>query len=303
MDKKKLILGTRGSNLALIYANRTKDLLSNFLNFDIIIKKISTKGDEIQNKRLSEIGGKGLFSKSIELELIEKKIDLAVHALKDMPSIETNGLITDCYLKRNFSNEILISRNNTKFENLKKNSIIGTSSLRREYQLKKKRSDLNYRSIRGNVDTRIKKLKDGFYDAIILAKAGICSLNLEKEITQEFSNEEMMPSVGQGIVAIQCREEDKEIFPILSKINDDETKISAIAERQVLKSLEGDCDTAIGVMSTINHDKITLAAELFSLDGKKRYFTKSSKEKKFAKQLGEEIGIILKKESNYSYRK
>ncbi len=303
MDKKKLILGTRGSNLALIYANRTKDLLSNFLNFDIIIKKISTKGDEIQNKRLSEIGGKGLFSKSIELELLEKKIDLAVHALKDMPSIETNGLITDCYLKRNFSNEILISRNNTKFENLKKNSIIGTSSLRREYQLKKKRSDLNYRSIRGNVDTRIKKLKDGFYDAIILAKAGICSLNLEKEITQEFSNEEMMPSVGQGIVAIQCREEDKEIFPILSKINDDETKISAIAERQVLKSLEGDCDTAIGVMSTINHDKITLAAELFSLDGKKRYFKKSSKEKKFAKQLGEEIGIILKKESNYSYRK
>ena len=303
MDKKKIIIGSRGSKLALIYAQRAKDQISKIFSKDVEIKTIITGGDQNQNERLSEIGGKGLFSKNIENELIEKKIDLAVHALKDMPCMETNGLYTDCFLKRNFINEILISRENIKFENLKKNSVVGTSSYRREYQLKAKRNDLKFKLIRGNIDTRIKKLKDGFYDAIVLAKAGVDLLNLNNEITQEFSTKEIIPSAGQGVIAIQCRKNDTEMINFLKKINDEVTKICATTERQVLKVLDGDCETAIGVTSFIEKNKINLAAELFSIDGKERYYIKSSKEIKFAVGLGQEIGEILKKKSKNSYKK
>ena len=137
MKKDKIIIGSRGSKLALIYAERVKETIGKVFKKNIEIKKILTTGDENQKVRLSDLGGKGLFSKKIEVELIENKIDIAVHALKDMPSFETEGLITNCFLERNYSNEILISKNNIKFKNLKPNSIVGTSSFRREYQLKK----------------------------------------------------------------------------------------------------------------------------------------------------------------------
>ncbi len=184
MNRKKIIIGSRGSKLALIYAERVSKEISQFYSKEIEIKKILTSGDENQKDRLSDIGGKGLFSKKIEIELLENRIDLAVHALKDMPSIETEGLITNCFLKRNFPNEILISRNNIKFNELNPKSIVGTSSFRREYQLKQKRKDLVFKLIRGNVDTRIKKLNEGLYDAIILSKAGVDSLNLSNHITE-----------------------------------------------------------------------------------------------------------------------
>ena len=298
----KIIIGSRGSKLALIYAEKAKDALKNVFNGNIEIKKISTTGDQNQNERLSEIGGKGLFSKNIELQLIEKKIDIAVHALKDMPSFETKGLYTGCFLKRNYSNEILISKNNIKFDELKPKSIVGTSSLRREYQLKRKRNDLIFKLIRGNVDTRIKKLKEGTYDAIILSKAGIDCLKLNDQITEEFLNNDIIPSAGQGIIAIQCRQEDSEMIDLLKKINDEKTKTSALAERELLKTLDGDCDTAIGVSSVIKDKTITIEAELFSIDGKKRYYIKSEKELKLASELGKEMGKILKERSKGSYK-
>ena len=298
----KIIIGSRGSKLALIYAEKAKDALKNVFNGNIEIKKISTTGDQNQNERLSEIGGKGLFSKNIELQLIEKKIDIAVHALKDMPSFETKGLYTGCFLKRNYSNEILISKNNIKFDKLKPKSIVGTSSLRREYQLKRKRNDLIFKLIRGNVDTRIKKLKEGTYDAIILSKAGIDCLKLNDQISEEFLNNDIIPSAGQGIIAIQCRQEDSEMIDLLKKINDEKTKTSALAEREVLKTLDGDCDTAIGVSSVIKDKTITIEAELFSIDGKKRYYIKSEKELKLASELGKEMGKILKERSKGSYK-
>ena len=226
----------------------------------IEIKKIVTSGDENQNDRLSNIGGKGLFSKKIETDLINHKIDIAVHALKDMPTIETEGLITNFYLKRNSPNEIFISNNNIKFQDLKPNSIIGTSSYRREYQLQSIRSDLNYKLIRGNVDTRIKKLENGDYDGILLSKAGIEALGLDNKITQEFNTEELIPCAGQGIIAIQCRENDQEIINILEKINDNQSRIIANAERNVLKILEGDCDTAVGVYAKISKDIVNIKA-------------------------------------------
>ena len=298
----KIIIGSRGSKLALIYAEKAKDALKNVFNGNIEIKKISTTGDQNQNERLSEIGGKGLFSKNIELQLIEKKIDIAVHALKDMPSFETKGLYTGCFLKRNYSNEIMISKNNIKFDKLKPKSIVGTSSLRREYQLKRKRNDLIFKLIRGNVDTRIKKLKEGTYDAIILSKAGIDCLKLNDQISEEFLNNDIIPSAGQGIIAIQCRQEDSEMIDLLKKINDEKTKMSALAEKEVLKTLDGDCDTAIGVSSVIKDKTITIEAELFSIDGKKRYYIKSEKELKLASELGKEMGKILKERSKGSYK-
>tara|TARA_Y100000996_G_scaffold245290_1_gene192882 strand:- start:807 stop:1727 length:921 start_codon:yes stop_codon:yes gene_type:complete len=305
--KKKIIIGSRGSKLALIYAKRAKEELLKFSNNlgedQIEIKKIVTRGDEILDKRLSDFGGKGLFSSNIELELLEKKIDIAVHALKDMPAIESKGLQTDCFLKRNDPREILISLNNKKLNELEKNAIIGTSSFRREFQLKKIRSDLNCKLIRGNVDTRIKKLNNGQYDAIILSSAGINSLNLKNEITQFFSTSELIPSAGQGIIALQCRERDDKIIDILKNINHMPTYYCAIAERNVLKILEGDCETAVGVFAEIFDKEIRLEAELFSIDGSKRFTEKKSKPIKFVEDLGKEVGIILKEKSNNSYKR
>ena len=172
---KKIIIGSRGSKLALLYAQKAKEQIIKKTTLgtnDIEIKSITTKGDQIQNTRLSDIGGKGLFSTEIEKELENKTIDIAVHALKDMPIIETSGLKTNSFLERNDPREILITNDKKKFNDLKFKSIVGTSSFRREFQIKKLRSDLTCKIIRGNVDTRIKKLKDGNYDAIILSMQG-----------------------------------------------------------------------------------------------------------------------------------
>ncbi len=303
MKRNKLIIGTRGSQLAQIYTEKVINDLKKVSSTHIETKKIVTSGDENQKDRLSNIGGKGLFSKKIEIELINNNIDIAVHALKDMPSIETEGLITNFYLKRNSPNEIFISNDNINFQDLNPNSIIGTSSYRREYQLKSIRSDLNYKLIRGNVDTRIKKLENRDYDAILLSKAGIEALGLTNKITHEFNTEELVPCAGQGIIAIQCRENDQEIINILEKINDNQTRIIANAERKILKILEGDCDTAVGVYAKIDKDLINIKAELFSVDGKQRFFVEESENKTMVKDLSIKIGEKLKSESKGSYKR
>ena len=303
MKRDKFIIGTRGSQLAQIYTEKVINHLKKVSSTHIETKKIVTTGDENQKDRLSNIGGKGLFSKKIEIELINNNIDIAVHALKDMPSIETEGLITNFYLKRNSPNEIFISNDNINFLDLKPNSIIGTSSYRREYQLKSIRSDLKYKLIRGNVDTRIKKLENGDYDAILLSKAGIEALGLTNKITHEFNTEELIPCAGQGIIAIQCREKDHEIINILEKINDDQSRIIANAERKILKILEGDCDTAVGVYAKIDKDLVNIKAELFSVDGKQRFFVEESENKTMVKDLSIKIGEKLKSESKGSYKR
>ena len=303
---KKIIIGSRGSKLALLYAQKAKDTIIQNLNIsdkDIVIKTITTKGDQVKDTRLSEFGGKGLFSSNIEKELQEKNIDIAVHALKDLPAIETDGLITDTFLERNDPKEILISRNKKKLKELDFKSVIGTSSYRREFQIKKIRPDINCKLIRGNVDTRIKKLRDGQYDAIILSLAGIKYLQLENEITEIFKTEEVIPSAGQGIIALQCRKNDNEIISLLQKINHDETYKRAHAERNILKVLEGDCETAIGAHSIIDGENIIVEAELFSLDGSKRFYEKKIEKIDRYKEIGKEIGEILKTKSNNSYKR
>jgi hydroxymethylbilane synthase len=303
---KKIIIGSRGSKLALIYAQNAKHRIienTNLDDEDVIIKEITTKGDQIQDVRLSELGGKGLFSTNIEKELQEKKIDIAVHALKDMPAIETDGLRTDTFLKRNDPREILLTKDKKKLKELKTNAVIGTSSYRREFQIKKIRTDLICKLIRGNVDTRIRKLNDGLYDAIILSYAGIKSLSIEDKTTEVFSTEEMIPSAGQGIIALQCRNNDDEIISVLKKINHNETFMRAHVERNILKVLEGDCETAIGAHSIIEGDKITVEAELFSLDGSKRFYEKKTGKLDEFSQIGRDVGQILKTKSNNSYKR
>ena len=303
---KKIIIGSRGSKLALIYAQIAKDKIikNNNLNTeDVFIKEIKTQGDQFQDVRLSEVGGKGLFSSSIEKELKEKKIDIAVHALKDMPVIETEGLKTNIFLERNDPREILITKDNKKLKELKPNAIIGTSSFRREFQIKNIRADISCKLIRGNVDTRIKKLNDGAYDAIILSYAGIKSLNMSKHISEIFSVEDLIPSAGQGVISLQCRDNDEETISLLKNTNHKETYQRVSAERNVLKVLEGDCETAVGAHALVNENIITLEAELFSLDGKKRFYEKKSSEVKDADKLGQEVGKILKLKSNNTYKK
>jgi hydroxymethylbilane synthase len=307
MKSKKIIIGSRGSKLALIYAERAcskiLEISSDFEIEEVEIKKIKTSGDINQIDRLSDIGGKGLFSKQIENELLEDKIDIAVHALKDMPSQETDGLLTNCFLERSDPREVLISKNNKLFNELSPNSVVGTSSFRREFQLKKIRKDLTYKLIRGNVDTRIKKLDDGLYDAIILSYAGINSLDLKDKISQTFSISEIIPSAGQAVVALQCKKNNNIIIKLLQKVNHQPTHKCMLAERNVLKALEGDCETAVGAISNIKNNQITLEAELFSLDGKQRFYHKASKEIASAALLGLEVGEILKKESKNSYKR
>ncbi len=303
---KKIIIGSRGSKLALIYAQQAKDKIienTNLSNDDISIKSITTKGDQVQDTRLSEIGGKGLFSSNIEKELQLKNIDVAVHALKDMPANETEGLRTDAFLERNDPREILVTKDKKKLNDLDQKSIIGTSSYRREFQIKKIRKDLNCKLIRGNVDTRIRKLNEGIYDAIILSYVGIKFLKFENEISEIFSAEEIIPSAGQGIIALQCRENDKETISILNKINHEDTYKRAHLERNILKVLDGDCETAIGAHSVVDGDKIIVEAELFSLDGKQRFYEKKIGNLNEFKELGKKVGILLKTKSNNSYKR
>ncbi len=303
---RKIIIGSRGSKLALLYAQKAKDSIIKNTDIDakeIIVKSIVTKGDQVTNSRLSEFGGKGLFSSNIEKELKDRNIDIAVHALKDLPAIETEGLITDTFLERNNPKEILISKDKKKLKDLNFKSIVGTSSYRREFQIKKIRPDVNCKLIRGNVDTRIKKLKEGQYDAILLSYVGIKYLQLENEISEIFTTEEIIPSAGQGIIALQCRKDDQKTISLLKKINHDDTYKRAHAERNILKVLEGDCETAIGAHSTINGENIVVEAELFSLDGSERFYEKKIKKIEKYREIGKEIGEILKTKSNNSYKR
>jgi hydroxymethylbilane synthase len=307
MKNKKIIIGSRGSKLALIYAEKAKEKILSYADEfgieEVIIKAIITKGDQVQDKRLSEVGGKGLFSKTLEVELFDDKIDIAVHALKDMPSEETEGLLTNCFLERNDPREILISKDNKQLKDLAPNSIVGTSSFRREFQIKEIRKDLVCKLIRGNVDTRIKKLNENLYDAIILSYAGINSLGLNYNISQTFSTTEIIPCAGQGVIALQCRNNDEELIKLLQGVNHQSTHSVIKAERNVLKVLEGDCETAVGVFANIENDKINIEAELFSLDGSKRFHLKSFESVDKAEELGIEMGKTLKKMSNNSYKK
>ena len=299
--KKKFIIGSRGSKLSLAYSNHVKSLLvKSNPQFDVSsieIKTIKTSGDIFKNKKISDIGGKGVFCKQIEEELLESKIDLAVHSLKDLPTQMTEGLCVNAVVKRNDPRDAFLSYSSKSFKDLKPQSKIGTSSFRRHWQLNLLRNDLEIVSMRGNIDTRIKKLKNKEYDAIVLSLAGIKMLNLRNEVKEVFTTEQMLPALGQGVIALQCKKEDEKTLNILDSINDKETYYCIQAERALLKAIGGDCDTAIGGLAILSNENISLKSELFSNDGKKKFEFQSSGHFKKAKEIGYQVGKELLKKA------
>ena len=304
-DKKKLIIGSRGSNLSLAYSNHVKDLLikssSEFSSDSVEIKIIKTSGDIHKEKKIYEIGGKGVFSKQIEEELLDSKIDLAVHSLKDLPTKMTNGLCVNSVVKRNDPRDAFLSIESESFFKLKSKSKVGTSSFRRKAQLNMLRNDIDVIYMRGNIDTRIKKLENKEFDAIILSLAGIKMLNLEKKVKEIFSYEQMLPAIGQGAIALQCREDNKKVLDVLKLINHQESFYCIQAERAVLEAIGGDCDTAVGGLAKLLDNKIFLKSELFSDDGTKKFVAESSGNLSEAKKIGNKVGkeLLEKAGSNF----
>jgi len=294
---KKITIGARGSKLSLAYVEKVKSLIletsKDLDDGDIIIKKIKTSGDIHSNVKLSEIGGKNLFCKEIEEDLLENNIDIAIHSLKDMETEQNKDLIIGAYIKRNDFRDVLISKNVKSLNELTKGVKIGSSSRRRELQLKKINKDISVLNIRGNIDTRIKKLKDEELDAIILAAAGVKSLHLENEIGLVFETSKILPAAGQGIIAVQCRKDDQSIKKILNKINDTKTSLCASAERKMLETIGGDCDTAIGGLAEINNGKLTLKAQLFSDEGDESFDYKFTGSDMDAVKIGKTVGEKL----------
>ena len=304
---KKITIGARGSKLSLAYVAKVRATIlkknPNLSEDDIFIKTIKTSGDIFHDKKLSEIGGKNLFCKEIEENLLDKKIDIAVHSLKDMESEENKNLIVGAYIERNDPRDIFISSKFKSLDELEQGSTIGSSSRRRELQLKLINKDISILNIRGNIDTRIKKLENGELDAIILAAAGVKSLNFEKKIKSFFSTEVMIPAAGQGIIAVQCRKNDEYIKKILYKINHRETNLCAVAEREMLRTINGDCDTAVGSFAVLKNENIILKAQLFSDDGKKSFNFEASGNKEDAIKIGQEVGIKLLKLAGKEFEK
>ena len=273
-SKEKFIIGSRGSRLSLAQAEHFKDELllanPNLRAEQIELKVIKTSGDKFKTENIASMGGKGLFVKEIEEELINKNIDCAVHSLKDVPTFGVPSLMLAAFLKRKDERDAFISPVAKSFNQLKPGSTVGTSSVRRIAQLKKLRSDLNIVSMRGNIDSRIEKVKEGIYDSVVLAYAGIKRLGFHNYVSEIFDKDKMLPAAGQGIVAIQCRVDDFNTIKLLDSINDKETEIIVDAERSFLHRVNGACDTPVAANAIINEDnEIFLQAELLSLDGGK----------------------------------
>jgi len=252
---------------------------------------------------LSEIGGKNLFCKEIEEKLLKKEIDIAVHSLKDMESVENSNLVIGAFLKRNDYRDVIISNKIKSLEDLKGKIVIGSSSRRRELQLKKINKNILVTSIRGNIDTRIKKLEEGKLDGIILAAAGVKSLNLANKIGLSFKTEEVLPAVGQGIIAVQCNNNDGVVKNLLRNINDTETETCAKSERAMLQAIEGDCETAVGGLAIIESNNLKLTAQLFSDSGLKSYEYEMTGKISEAVNIGKSVGEELLKLAGSEFKK
>ena len=267
---RKIIVGSRRSKLALTQTNWVIEQLKKLGGpFEFEVKEIVTKGDKILDVTLSKVGGKGLFVKEIEQAMMDKEIDMAVHSMKDMPAVLPEGLTIGCIPFREDHRDALISRDHVKLKDLKPGAIIGTSSLRRSAQILAQRPDLEIKWIRGNVDTRLQKLKDEEYDAIILAAAGLSRLGWAKETITEFIDTDIcVPAVGQGALSIECREDDKELLELFEKFTSKKTERAVRAERAFLQKMEGGCQVPIAGFAYIaENDDIVLSVLVASPEG------------------------------------
>ena len=293
-DLRKIRVGIRNSKLSeaqtSFFINNAYKINNIHRNYIFETKNIKTTGDIHNTQRLDQIGGKGLFIKEIEKEIILGNIDLGVHSMKDVPaSNDINELEIICWLKRYDSHDALISRNGQGIRDLPSGSVIGTSSIRRRSQVLKIRKDLSIKLLRGNVDTRIEKLNNSEYDAIILSLAGLQRLNIESVITEVLDHDAFPPAACQGAVGIQALT--NSTFKILFEdLNDVDTQIECMTERKVLSSINANCNSPISVFAKIKQDKITILSELIDHDGKILFKKKVEDQKKDYEKISAILG-------------
>ena len=296
MKVHKIVIGSRGSQLALWQANWVKAELERLhSNVDINIRVITTSGDKIQDVPLAKIGGKGLFVKEIEEALLAKEVDLAVHSMKDVPMEIPAELVVSVITKRESPLDALISKNGERLVNLPQGATIGTSSLRRSSQLLKYRVDFKIHPLRGNVDTRLRKVKTGNYDAIILASAGLNRLGWTSHITEEISEEILLPAMGQGALGIETRLDDTKTYDFISALNHKQTNYAVTAERALVGRLDGGCQVPIGAYAKVENNLISLKGLVASLDGETIYTSENTGPVDDAINIGQELGSRLLK--------
>jgi len=287
----KVRIGTRGSKLALWQTEFVRRKLSDvFPDVEFEVKVIKTKGDKILDSPLSKIGDKGIFTREIEIELLNREIDIAVHSLKDLPTKLPEGLIIGAVTEREDVRDVLISKDNLKLAELPKEAVIATGSLRRRAQLLHFRSDFKFVDLRGNIDTRFKKFDESNWDAMVLAFAGVRRMNYEGRIAELISTDIVLPAVGQGAIAIEVREDDVKILDLVRRINHIETELATRSERALLRRLEGGCQVPIGAFAVVNDGKIKISAMISNFDG--TFFVRDSIEG-FVSNDVEELGFEL----------
>jgi len=272
LEKNRIVIGTRSSKLALWQADYVADSLRReYPELQVEKKLMTTKGDRILDAPLAKIGGKGLFTKELETAMLAGEIDIAVHSLKDMPTEVPEGLVISAITKRLDAGDALVSGKFRSLEELPVGAKVGTSSLRRKAQLLHARPDLNIQDLRGNVNTRLRKLEEEHFDAIVLAVAGLKRLGFADRITEVLPKELLLPAVGQGALAIETRADDAEVRKIISFLNDEDTVNCARAERAFLARVEGGCQVPVGVHATVEGKALAVEAVIASLDGKRLY--------------------------------
>lgn len=289
--RSSLVLGTRGSKLAVCQSEwvqaRLKELAP---DVDVTLRRIQTSGDKILDVPLAKIGGKGLFVKEIEEALLHREIDLAVHSMKDVPAELQPGLALLCIPRREDPRDALISRDGRSFKDLPHGARIGTSSLRRQAQLLRVRPDFSIEMLRGNLDTRLRKLREGQYDAIVLAAAGLRRLGWAKEITELLDFETCLPAIGQGALGIEGREDDDFVRSLLSGMEDRETRTTVMAERALLRRLQGGCQVPIAAYATMHGARVSIDALVAGLDGKEIVRERAEGAAEEAESLGVRVG-------------
>ena len=296
---RKIIVGSRRSKLALTQTNWFIEQMKQAgAPFEFEVKEIVTKGDQIVDVQLSKVGGKGLFVKEIEQALYDKEIDFAVHSMKDMPSELPDGLVIGCIPPREDARDAYISTGHVKFMDLPVGAVVGTSSLRRSAQLLLMRPDIDIKWIRGNVDTRLAKLKTDEYDAIILAAAGLKRLGWSDDVVTEYlSVEDCLPAVGQGALAIECRGDDSELLDELGKLTHQDTWKAVHAERAFLYAMDGGCQVPIAGFATIENDSIAFTGLVASPDAEQVY--KESSSNVNPESAGKEVAKSLSAQGAY----
>jgi hydroxymethylbilane synthase len=292
-----LRIGSRGSPLALTQARAVRDRLAAAHGFDpehISIEAIRTTGDMIQDRPLADAGGKGLFTKEIEEALLAGRIDLAVHSAKDVPTFLPPGLVLTAYLPREDARDVLISATAKTLQELPAGATVGTASPRRQAIVKRTRPDLQVVSLRGNVETRLRKLSEGQADATILALAGLKRLALTDAIATIMSADEFLPAVGQGAIVVETREDDTRTRGLLAHIDHADTATALICERAFLAVLDGSCRAPIAGHATLSGDKLAFRGMIFTPDGSRCFETSRSGNRRDATALGTEAGQELK---------